>query len=38
MIAIAQHGISTTPVLVIAAWAVVWGVVGTLVTRRRPVA
>jgi hypothetical protein len=38
MIAIAQHGVATTPVLVIAGWAVVSGVVGTLVTRRRSVA
>jgi ABC-2 type transport system permease protein len=38
MIAIAQHGISTTPILVIVGWAVVSGVVGALVTRRRPVA
>ena len=35
---IAQHGVSTTPVLVIVGWAVVAAVVGTLVTRRRPVA
>ena len=38
MVAIAQHGVSTTPVLVIVGWAVVATVVGTLVTRRRPVA
>ncbi len=38
MIAIAQHGVSTAPVLVIAGWAVVAAVLGTLITRRRPVA
>ena len=38
MVTIAQHGVSTTPVLVIVGWAVAAGVVGTLVTRRRPVA
>ena len=38
MVTIAQHGVSTTPVLVIVGWAAAAGMVGTLVTRRRPVA